>query len=1318
MIRVLGLICFALFWSTLMVGQKFEWAKQVGSAGGSDEITSTVPSTNGVIVGGTFGGTIPDGTASANGGKDVFVRSTLRNGSSGFNALHFSSTGANDDLHDIDFYSNASIVTGKLDGTATVDKSVGTETSVFGAGSFFLAKVNSSGKADWMVPDTNRRISEGKSVSIDQSNGDIYIAGTFRDSLVLGANRVYALALNDIFVAKYNNSGAIQWLISVGSTGDDEVSEVIFNSGRVLLAGNFNRTLYFSPFDSLLPNTPGKYDVFAADINPSTGIVSSSARVFHSSGDIHVRDMVVLSNNNIAFGGGFSGSITNQGSTTYTSSGGEDIFIGTVNSTLTTAVAMKRYGGVLSERITNLEADTNLYAFGEFSSSTLSFGTNNATTNSAQDVFLATWSNALTEYSAHGGLMTLGSDVMSAKSMSIGQGRMYFGGQFRRRSKFGKVATFISNSVSFFDGYLASARAKEIFCPIEDSVVLASNYRMRNDTALLCFADSGLLTSLANSSFTFNWFDSIAPTVSIGTSSSLDAGQSGTYYAVITDGTKSCSDTSQSVKVLVEPEPINDIRDTIVCEGTAAFTMPMSPVYTILTGSLTGSAGIDPSTGRFFSAIAGIGADTIVYTYTDPNGCKGVDSASYTVQAKPIINFGTIPAFCEGDAADTLRFANATSSISIPVAYYSMTTPWGIKDSVIFRSDSLPPNAVPGHVVTFYAEDSIGCSNSRNANVVLNPKPNVQFNFAPPIPLCENTLPFQLTGGNQTGTYSGNSVNSANATYDPSLSISSIDTVYFSFTNTNGCTDSAMRSLLIDTVPIVSFSGTGKICTDDSLVELTTGRPDVNGSGTYTSPWVSSGDFFPRLAGVGTHPVTYSFEDNNGCKDSVTTDVKVFAIPGVALGTVPPICENEDSRLISGGSPAGGEYKLRGQLLVNDILDPSSFPALPGGAQDSMFYHYTDTNGCSSFASREIIIRRLDGLVFNPELNLNRLCNNDSIDLFAMGDTLFSPPPATGGKFLDEFGNFISVFKGSNYLPLDADTGKLSEVKYIYDYSTTGCSDTLSRFIRLSYSPTASIKATRGACAGVNLTIEAEGGITYVWDNDSIGNTRQILQDSTTKYFVTATNVNGCSDSASIVVEMSDGSIITGNNISETIKKGTDISLDILDAYSSDTVELIGSITTLNEPGNADEFTVDPGIKAGVMSSLYYRPNIDFRRQDTIAYQVCDIVCINVCDTAEVVIRVLGDPYDFMPNGFSPNGDGMNDTWVVPGIEAYPNNELFIYNRWGDLIYEAAPYNNEWAGQANKGIGGTEKIGDGIFYYVLFTNDGDPIKGSIEMKSK
>ena len=335
-----------------------------------------------------------------------------------------------------------------------------------------------------------------------------------------------------------------------------------------------------------------------------------------------------------------------------------------------------------------------------------------------------------------------------------------------------------------------------------------------------------------------------------------------------------------------------------------------------------------------------------------------------------------------------------------------------------------------------------------------------------------------------------------------------------------------------------------------------------------------------------------------------------------------------------------------------------------------------------------------------------------------MGDTLFSPPPVTGGRFLDNLGDEISVFKGSKYLPQNSDTGTVVGLRYIYDYSTTGCSDTATRFIQVSYSPVASIKPLAFACAGIESSIEAEGGISYLWDNDSTGSQRSFVQDSATTYYVTVTNINLCSDSTSIKVEMSDGSIISGNNITTTLKKGGNTTIDILDAYSADTVDLIGEILIVNEPDSAAEFRAEQGIKQDVFSSLYYEPNPEFRRNDTLEYQVCDVVCVNVCDTASVIYRVLGDPYDFIPNGFSPNGDGMNDKWVIPGIEAYPENELYIYNRWGNLIFEAAPYLNEWEGQANKGIGGSEKIGDGVFYYVLITNDGDPIKGSIEMKSK
>jgi gliding motility-associated-like protein len=78
-----------------------------------------------------------------------------------------------------------------------------------------------------------------------------------------------------------------------------------------------------------------------------------------------------------------------------------------------------------------------------------------------------------------------------------------------------------------------------------------------------------------------------------------------------------------------------------------------------------------------------------------------------------------------------------------------------------------------------------------------------------------------------------------------------------------------------------------------------------------------------------------------------------------------------------------------------------------------------------------------------------------------------------------------------------------------------------------------------------------------------------------------------------------------------------------------------------------------------------------------------------------------GRPNIFIPNGFSPDGDDYNQYWEVSDISQYPNNELLIFNRWGNKVYEAKPYQNEWQGQNLKG----EDLPDGTYYYILKLND-------------
>jgi gliding motility-associated-like protein len=92
----------------------------------------------------------------------------------------------------------------------------------------------------------------------------------------------------------------------------------------------------------------------------------------------------------------------------------------------------------------------------------------------------------------------------------------------------------------------------------------------------------------------------------------------------------------------------------------------------------------------------------------------------------------------------------------------------------------------------------------------------------------------------------------------------------------------------------------------------------------------------------------------------------------------------------------------------------------------------------------------------------------------------------------------------------------------------------------------------------------------------------------------------------------------------------------------------------------------------------------------------------NGCTTQAII--TLTQPVELLiPTGFSPNGDGANDYFVVQGIENFPNNHIEIFNRWGNKVFSADNYTNKWQGVNENG----DPLPDATYFVILEVNGGD-----------
>ena len=167
------------------------------------------------------------------------------------------------------------------------------------------------------------------------------------------------------------------------------------------------------------------------------------------------------------------------------------------------------------------------------------------------------------------------------------------------------------------------------------------------------------------------------------------------------------------------------------------------------------------------------------------------------------------------------------------------------------------------------------------------------------------------------------------------------------------------------------------------------------------------------------------------------------------------------------------------------------------------------------------------------------------------------------------------------------------------------------------------------------------------------------------------------------------------------------------------------TISTLNNdmPGNNFNYTITTDPLLGQVDSIDAANGIIFYSikpgqfgATSLVYKICDEDCVTLCDEATVNIEIERRTIDVKnPNGITMNDDGVNDALVFFQLEnnpeAYENNELIIFNRWGDIVYEAAPYNNDWKGTNTDG----NELPEGTYYYILRLSipTGEIIRGDV-----
>ena len=405
-----------------------------------------------------------------------------------------------------------------------------------------------------------------------------------------------------------------------------------------------------------------------------------------------------------------------------------------------------------------------------------------------------------------------------------------------------------------------------------------------------------------------------------------------------------CGDTAmQSVTVNALPVVSFTGLPTNLCQGAAAVMLTGSPSG----GNFTGTGIINSN--EFDATTAGVGSHSITYSYTDGNSCSNTNAQMVTVNANPIASAGN----------DTIINYSTTAQLHATVSgsgSYSYT--WSPANKVVASSSASTATTsltASQQFSVLISNTTTTCSDSDQVMVTITGGPLSVITTASSDSICEGDstqLLATATGGPSAYTYSwvSSPAGLTSSVMNPWVSPVVNTDYYVTVTSGSGPSSSSVTdtiSIIVDTLPTVSLAAFASICEGPDTIILTGGMPL---GGVYTGLGVVNGMFYPHIAGVGIHTITYTYGNANGCTAFATQTITVNAKPSVSLANFPSVCGSSTSFIMTQGSPYGGSYS--GVGVTGSTFDPN----VSGVGMHTIIYTFMDANNCSSADTNTITV--------------------------------------------------------------------------------------------------------------------------------------------------------------------------------------------------------------------------------------------------------------------------------------------------------------------------------------------------------------------------